>query len=160
LTGRVITYGELVDQVRRVAAGLGGPDKVRPTRARIGKADGVAICAPNVPEFAVVFHAVARIGGILTTINPAYTADEIAFQLRDAGAKLLITTAGLADRAPEAVKLASASIEIFTIDEAPGLPSLASIAIDGEPPHVVINPSTDVVVLPYSSGTTGLPKGV
>jgi acyl-CoA synthetase (AMP-forming)/AMP-acid ligase II len=151
LSGRVITFGELVDQVRRVAAGLA---------KRIGKGDVVAICSPNVPEFAVVFHAVVRIGGILTTVNPAYTADEIAFQLRDAGARLLITTAGLADRAREAVKLASTSVDIFTIDEAPGLPSLAAIAIDGEPPHVVINPSTDVVVLPYSSGTTGLPKGV
>jgi len=151
LSGRVITFGELVDQIRRVAAGLA---------RQVSKGDVVAICAPNVPEFAVVFHAVARIGGILTTINPAYTADEIAFQLRDAGARLLITTAGLADRAREAVTLASLSIDIFTIDESPGLPSLASIAIDGEPPRVVINPSTDVVVLPYSSGTTGLPKGV
>jgi acyl-CoA synthetase (AMP-forming)/AMP-acid ligase II len=151
LSGRVITFGELLDRVRRVAAGLA---------RRIGKGDVVAMCAPNVPEFAVVFHAVARIGGILTTINPAYTADEIAFQLRDAGATLLITTAGLADRAREAVKLAPNSIDIVTIDETPGLPSLASIDLDDEPPYVVIDPSTDVVVLPYSSGTTGLPKGV
>jgi len=151
VTGRVLTFGELSDQVRCVAAGLAG---------RIGKGDVVAIWSPNVPEYAVVFHAVARLGGILTTINPAYGADEVAFQLRDANVKLLVTTAALVERARAAVGLTAASIEIITIDEAPGLPSLASIAIDADPPAVTINPSTDVVALPYSSGTTGLPKGV
>jgi acyl-CoA synthetase (AMP-forming)/AMP-acid ligase II len=151
VSGRVLTFGDLSDQVRRVAAGLA---------RRIGKGDVVALWAPNVPEYAIVFHAVARLGAILTTINPAYTADEVAFQLSDARARLLVTTAALAERAREAVTRASTSIEIVTLDEAPGLPSLASIAIDAEPPAVTIDPSTDVVVLPYSSGTTGLPKGV
>ena len=150
-SGRTLTFGDLHDQVRRVAAGLA---------RRIGKGDVVAICSPNVPEFAVIFHAVVRIGAVLTTINPAYTADEIAFQLRDARAKLLFTPAALAERAREAVVLASAPIEIVVIDEAPGLPSLSSIAIDGEPPDVTLDPANDVVVMPYSSGTTGLPKGV
>jgi acyl-CoA synthetase (AMP-forming)/AMP-acid ligase II len=151
VTGRVLPFGELSDQVRRVAAGLAG---------RIDKGDVVAIWSPNVPEYAVVFHAVARLGGILTTINPAYGADEVAFQLRDANVKLLVTTAALVERARDAIRLTTASIEIITIDAVPGLPSLASIAIDADPPAVAINPSTDVVALPYSSGTTGLPKGV
>jgi acyl-CoA synthetase (AMP-forming)/AMP-acid ligase II len=56
--------------------------------------------------------------------------------------------------------MAKRVVEIVTIDPAPGVPSLASIAIDADPPHVTIDPATDVVVLPYSSGTTGLPKGV
>jgi len=151
LSGRVLTFGALCDQVRRLAAGLS---------RRVGKGNVVAIWAPNVPEYAVVFHAVARLGAILTTINPAYTVEEAAFQLRDADARLLVTTAALADRARDAVAMVTRAIDIVTIDEVPGLLSLASIAIDAEPPAVTINPATDVVVMPYSSGTTGLPKGV
>ena len=55
----------------------------------------VAIWSPNLPEYAVVFHAVSRMGAILTTVNPAYTPQELAFQLRTPGARLLITTGAL-----------------------------------------------------------------
>ena len=151
LSGRVLTFGALCEQVRRVAAGLA---------RRVGKGDVVAIWAPNLPEYAVVFHAVARLGAILTTVNPAYTVEEVAFQLRDADARLLVTTTALVDRARAAAAMATRSVEIITIDQAPGLPSLDSIAIDADPPPVAIDPATDVVALPYSSGTTGLPKGV
>jgi acyl-CoA synthetase (AMP-forming)/AMP-acid ligase II len=151
LSGRSLSFGELCDQVRRVAAGLS---------RRVGKGDVVAIWAPNSPEYAVVFHAVISLGAILTTINPAYTNDEVAFQLRDADARLLVTTASLAARASDAVAASARSIEIVTIDDAPGLPSLASIAVDADPPPVAIDPAVDVAVMPYSSGTTGLPKGV
>ena len=151
ISGRILSFGALCDQVRCVAAGLA---------ERIHKGDVVAIWSPNVPEYAVVFHAVARLGGILTTVNPAYTVEEVTFQLRDANASLLVTTAGLVERAREAVSRLPAQIDIVTLDEVPGLPSLASVAVDAEPPARTIDPSTDVVVLPYSSGTTGLPKGV
>jgi acyl-CoA synthetase (AMP-forming)/AMP-acid ligase II len=151
ISGRSLSFAALREQVRRLAAGLS---------RHAGKGDVVALWAPNLPEYAVVFHAVGRLGAILTTINPAYTDEEAAFQLRDAGVRLLVTTAALAERARSAIALASTPVEIVTIDEAPGLPSLASIAVDAEPPAVAIDPSRDVVVLPYSSGTTGLPKGV
>jgi acyl-coenzyme A synthetase/AMP-(fatty) acid ligase len=87
VTGRSLSFGDLRQQVRRVAAGLS---------KQIGKADVVAIWAPNLPEYAVVFHAVLSLGAVLTTINPAYTSQEAAYQLRDANAKLLVTTAALA----------------------------------------------------------------
>lgn len=148
---RGLSFGELRDQVRRLAAGLA---------RRIGKGDVVALWAPNVPEYAVVFHAVLRLGAVLTTINPAYTNDEVAFQLRDAGVRLLVTVGSLTARARDAVAMAGVAIEIVTIEPAGELPSLASIAIDAEPPHVTIDPASDVAVLPYSSGTTGFPKGV
>ena len=85
-TGRSLSFGDLRRQVRGVASGLSG---------RVRKGDVVAIWAPNVPEYAVVFHAVISLGAVLTTINPAYTSQEAAFQLRDANAILLITTAAL-----------------------------------------------------------------
>jgi acyl-CoA synthetase (AMP-forming)/AMP-acid ligase II len=151
VTGRSLTFGEVRAQVRRVAAGLS---------RTVGKGDVVAIWAPNLPEYAVAFHAVLSLGAVLTTINPAYTPQEAAYQLRDAGARQLFTTAALLPRALEAVEACGTAIEVITIDEAPGMASLATIALDADPPSVAIDPALDLAVLPYSSGTTGLAKGV
>src|SRR5262249_50457105 len=89
-TGRAVTYGELREKVRRVAAGLAA--------LGIRKGDVVALCSPNSPEFAIVFHAVARLGAILTTMNPANTAQELAKQLIDARARILVSAGSLADK--------------------------------------------------------------
>jgi acyl-CoA synthetase (AMP-forming)/AMP-acid ligase II len=152
VTGRAITYRELLRSVRALAAGL--------AHSGIGKGDVVAIMAPNSPEYAVVFHAVSWAGAILTTINPSYTAEEIAFQLTDSGAVRLVTTAALLERARAAVAVAGRAVAIVALDEVPDVPSIRALAVDADPPRVAIDPATDVVVLPYSSGTTGLPKGV
>ena len=151
-TGRAVTYGELRDQVRRLAAGL--------AELGIGKSDVVALLSPNSPEFAIVFHAVARLGAILTTANPSSTCHELAAQLIDSNARILIATAALANKARDAINESGRLIGLITSDDAPGLQSIASIACDAAPPEVSIDPDTDVVVLPYSSGTTGFPKGV
>src|SRR6267143_638668 len=90
-TGRTITYAQLADSIRRAAAGL--------SARGFKQYEILGILSPNVPEFAIAFHAVATLGGVCTTINPLYTEPEI-------------------------------------------------------------NPREDLVALPYSSGTTGLPKGV
>lgn len=153
VTGRAVTYLELREHVRRTAAGL----------AAIGvrKGDVIGLCTPNSPEFAIALHATARLGATITPANPANTAHELAHQLRDAGAKLLIADPALIDKAHEAIAESRHAIElIVTKDAASGLRSLASIARAEDPPTVTINPTTDVVALPYSSGTTGLPKGV
>ncbi|MCZ6749606.1 MAG: AMP-binding protein, partial [SAR324 cluster bacterium] len=83
LSGRALTFGQLAEGIRRGAAGL--------SRRGFKKGDVFAIYSPNVPEYAVAFHAVASVGGINTTINPLYTADELAHQLNDSGAKYLVT---------------------------------------------------------------------
>jgi acyl-CoA synthetase (AMP-forming)/AMP-acid ligase II len=152
-TGLVLTYGELLDRVRRAAAGLAA--------LGIGKGDVVALSAPNSPEFAVAFHAIVRLGAVVTPANPANTSQEIAQQLEDSGAKLVVAAAALADKARAAIREAARPIDLVTIDGgADGVRSLESISLDDEPPAVEIDCATDVVVLPYSSGTTGLPKGV
>jgi acyl-CoA synthetase (AMP-forming)/AMP-acid ligase II len=152
LTGRTITFGELVAQIRAVAAGLAA--------LGIRKGDVVALWSPNSPEFAVAFHAVATLGAIVTTANPVATPHEFARQLTDAGARLVVTTAALLGKAREAIDASGCAIAIVTTDEADGVASLRSIARDEDPPAVTIVPAEDVIVLPYSSGTTGLPKGV
>jgi acyl-CoA synthetase (AMP-forming)/AMP-acid ligase II len=151
-SGRTITFGELVDRIPRLAAGL--------SRRGIGKGDVVAVFAPNLPDYAVVFHAVARLGAVVTPANPSYTAQELRFQLEDAAARLLVTTSGLLDKAREAVSTVTPPVAIVTIDRVEGADALEDLEVDAEPPDVEIDPATDVMVLPYSSGTTGLPKGV
>ena len=93
-TGRVVTYRELDEAIRRVATGL--------ARRGVRQGDVVAIYSPNCPEYVVVFHAVASLGAINTTVNPLYTADELAGQLRDAKARFLITFPPFLERARDA----------------------------------------------------------
>jgi acyl-CoA synthetase (AMP-forming)/AMP-acid ligase II len=151
-SGRTLTYAELAHAVRRVAAGL---------YARgVRKGEVCAIYSPNLPEYAVAFHAVASLGGIVTPANPLSTADELAFQLRDSGARYLLTVPQLLTTARAAAAQAEVR-EIFVFGEAAGAtPFAALLASEGEPPAVAINPAEDLLVLPYSSGTSGPPKGV
>ncbi len=151
-TGRTLTYGQLVGAIKQVATGL--------DQRGFKKGDVFAIYSPNVPEYAIIFHAVASVGGINTTINPLYTAGELAKQLNDSQAKYLLTVPMFLDKAQEAAEN-SAVEEIFVFGEAEGAtPFAALMQAEGEAPQVEINPQEDLVVLPYSSGTTGLPKGV
>jgi acyl-CoA synthetase (AMP-forming)/AMP-acid ligase II len=93
-------------------------------------------------------------------MNPLMTVEEIRHQLRDTDAQWLLAFAPAAERAREASR-GTAVREIFSLGDAPGtLPFAALLAEDGPLPKITIRPAEDVVVLPYSSGTSGLPKGV
>jgi acyl-CoA synthetase (AMP-forming)/AMP-acid ligase II len=143
-TGRTLSYADLAGAVRSLAAGLGARG--------FGRGDVLALCAPNAPEYAVAFHAVAALGGIVTTINPAYTAHEIRFQLENADARLAVAAAPFADRVREA-----GAEEVLVLGE-PSFDDLMRARPDAAMPDAA-QPG-DLAVLPYSSGTTGLPKGV
>ena len=152
-SGRTITYAQLVTGVRRTAAGLAAHG--------LSKGDVLGVYSPNVPEYAVAFHAVASLGGVATTINPLYTPRELAQQLNDSRASYLLTVPPFMDNAREAARQVPTLREMFVFGEAEGATPFASLLTHGdEPPPVKIDPRTDLVVLPYSSGTTGLPKGV
>ncbi|HUQ87764.1 MAG TPA: AMP-binding protein [Vicinamibacterales bacterium] len=152
LTGRTITYSQMLDQIRKTAAGLAARG--------IKQGDVVSLWSPNVPEWPIVFFAIMKLGAIVHTSNPVSTPEELAFQLNDGNARILVTVNALAEKAKAAIVESKKKIELITIDETPGLPSIASIHIDKDVPGVSIDPANDLAVLPYSSGTTGLPKGV
>jgi len=150
-SGRTITYAELVDSVRGVAAGLAARG--------FGKRDVFAHLSPNLPEYAVAFHGVASAGGVNTTANPLLTEDELARQLEDSGARMLVTVPELLEKATAAAERSGVE-EIFVYGEAKGATPFSSlVGTAGEPPAVTIDPAEDLIALPYSSGTTGLPKG-
>src|SRR5947208_5765906 len=151
-TGRSITYAEFENAVRRVAGSL--------ARKGFKKGEVFAIFSTNCIEYAITFHAVAILGGITTPLNPLYTSEEAAFQLRDAGARFLVTVPLCIDKAKAAAAAANIE-ELFIFGESEGATPFAALIIgEGEVPAVEIDPKQDLVALPYSSGTTGLPKVV
>jgi PAS domain S-box-containing protein len=151
-TGAALTYRTLLKNVRRTAAGLAARG-VRP-------GDVCAIYSPNVPEYAVIFYGIVMAGGIVTPVNPHYSVTELTHQLRDSGTRFLITTPKLLRIARQGAQLAGVQ-EVFTIGPARGATPLSALLdTDAEPPRVNVDPAGDVVALPYSSGTTGLAKGV
>jgi len=151
-TGRSYSYAALGHLVGRCAAGL--------AEQGVQQHDVVGVFAPNIPEWPIVFHGVAQLGAINTTINSLYTAQETASQLKDARAKYLITIPQFLDRALPAA--AEAGVErVFVLGEAEGATPFAAVLASGAPtPEPDIDAANDLVSLPYSSGTTGFSKGV
>jgi len=151
-TGRKVSFTELADSIAIAAYNL--------AQRGFKKGDVFGILSPNCPEYAIAFHAVATLGGIVTPINPLYTKHEIAHQLKDSGARFLATVPGCAEKAVEAVKHGMLD-ELFVFGTAPGATPFDSLLVDnGRAEQTPINPREDLIALPYSSGTTGLPKGV
>jgi acyl-CoA synthetase (AMP-forming)/AMP-acid ligase II len=151
-SGRTLTYGDLERGVRALAAGLAARG--------FGKGDVLGVYMPNVPEYAIAFHGAASAGGMCMTVNPLYTADELSHQLSDSGARFLLTVPPFLEVAREAAQRAGTE-EVFVVGEAEGASPLSALLGDpDQAPRPEIDPGEDLAVLPYSSGTTGLPKGV
>ena len=98
----------------------------------VGRGDVVGLVGPNSPEWGIAYHGILLAGAVVTPINPLLTPDEIGKQVENSGAGLVI-------------------------DDPPGF--VGEAPAEGKPEKVEVD-SEDLVVLPYSSGTTGLMKGV
>lgn len=145
------TYAELDKAIHQLAGGL--------AQRGIEPGKVVGLMAPNLPEYAVVFHGVAVAGAAVTTINPTYGPKEVQHQLQDAGATILFTVPMFAETALAAVADTQVTEVVVIGDAVPGTTPMADLFADPIA-QVPVDPATHTVVLPYSSGTTGLPKGV
>ncbi|CAL5012776.1 unnamed protein product [Urochloa decumbens] len=150
-TGETLTYGDVDRLSRRLAAGL---------RASLGVRAGgtVMLLLPNCVEFAVAFLACSRLGAAATTANPLHTPPEIAKQAAASGATVVITE-------PAFVPKVHGLAVVATGAGAEGCVSFSDLLLSASdaadlPEPAIIDVASDVVALPYSSGTTGLPKGV
>ena len=130
----------------------------------INKGDVIAIFAPNVPEYAIVFLGALQTGGVVTGVNPLFTSDELTSQLKEANAKCVFTVHQLAHRAEEAAR--KLVIEhVFVIGDDRDDDNCDSVSIlfedDGlDLPPITFHPRDDLAILPFSSGAGGLPRGV
>jgi acyl-CoA synthetase (AMP-forming)/AMP-acid ligase II len=150
-TGRTLTHRAWARAVTNAAVGL-------VTRG-LRKGDVVALYSPNLPEYAVAFHAVSLVGGVTTLVSPLNTVGELESQLLDASAKYVFTLPALVPKV-DACRCPAVR-EVFAFGDAQDVTTLASLcAAAGDVPRVVLDPREDIVALPYSSGTVGRPKGV
>ncbi len=141
----VTSYAQFATDIARVAAGLQGKG--------IAKGDVVALIGGNSAAWAVAYHAILTAGGIVTPINPLLTPDEVAKQLTDSKAKLLIATEPLVEPLTPAAEQSGVE-EVLSLEDA------AALGDEGATPAPVDISPDDVAALPYSSGTTGAMKGV
>ncbi|MFE1286959.1 4-coumarate--CoA ligase family protein [Streptomyces sp. NPDC058751] len=151
--GTTLTYAQVDGFHRRLAAAL--------AEAGLRKGDVLALHSPNTIAFPVVFYGATRAGASVTTVHPLATAEEFAKQLRDSSARWIVTVSPLLETARRAAELAGGIREILVCDQAEGHRSMLDLLGSTAPePEVAIDPVEDVAALPYSSGTTGVPKGV
>ena len=152
---RRTTFGELDTYTDRLAVALQG--------IGVSKGEFVGILAPNCLEFEIAFFGILKAGATVTTINSGYRDCEIAAQLTTSGAAVLIVHDSLKEMAEAAAKDTPSLQRLIVIndstDDAESFWGLLGAA-SGEPTPVQINPVGDLAALPFSSGTTGMNKGV
>ncbi len=149
-----LTYGEYGERVRRLAAGL--------IRAGIEPGNVLGIYLPNSWEFCAAYHAATLAGAIPTPLNPSFREREVRYQLENSGAAMLITDG------PQILEMNLDGLPqlrrvVFTRERgATAAEPFADLLADGDALLPSPNAKADATLaaLPYSSGTTGLPKGV
>ncbi len=143
-TGRSYTYQQVLDHSASIANAF--------VARGIVPGDRIAFVVPNTPESALAYHGAIAAGAVAMMLNPLSTADELVTYFKLAPPKLVVTVGSFVD----AITKAAPELPRIVIGEA----SFASL-LGGSPtsPKVAVSPD-DVAVMPFSSGTTGFPKGV
>jgi long-chain acyl-CoA synthetase len=142
----VLSYDELLDGARRVTSLL---------RSRgIGPGDRVGLVLPNVPPFPVLFYGALGAGAVVVPMNPLLKAREVQYYLEDSGAAIVFAWHAMADEAGKAAE--AVGIDCISVEPS----ELVGLLAAQEPADgVVEREDDDTVVLLYTSGTTGQPKG-
>ncbi|MGO9540936.1 MAG: AMP-binding protein, partial [Terriglobales bacterium] len=150
---RRITYAEYGETVEALARGL--------VAAGVKPGEVVGIFLPNSWEFCATYHAATLAGAIPTLLNPTYREREVRYQLQNSGAVLLVTDA------PTIAGINLAGLpnlrRVFcTREQGTGTEEFSDLLkpVSAVLPTPVRGSQETLAALPYSSGTTGLPKGV
>ncbi|MEM9596265.1 MAG: amino acid adenylation domain-containing protein, partial [Acidobacteriota bacterium] len=137
---QVLTYRELEDRSRRLAAAL--------VRRGVGPGDYVGLCMPRSADAMVAMLAILEAGGAYVPLGPEYPEDRLSFMLSDIGASVVVAQRDLADSLPSSAPLAF--YDELMLDGAAGPADPPFPAVDGGFPALLV----------YTSGSTGRPKGV
>ena len=150
---RTVRYGELVDEVERLARGLGS--------LGVMHSDRVAIVQPNAAEFVTTFLAVTALGAVAVPLNPAFQKEELAFYFRDCRVSLIVTHTSHAALCASSVAGCEPVVPIVTTGGThPGMATYAAL-ITAHPAGPLPAQALEVdAVYQYSSGSTGRPKRV
>lgn len=124
----------------------------------------IGLMLPNIPEYIIVIHGAMEAGLIVTFVNPLYTPDEIKRQFENSNAKIIVTVPQLLDTALIVAPQLEGYKTTICIggddDEEKNVQGLKSLLMAGHEAELPGIDPNSMALLPYSSGTTGLPKGV
>ena len=150
---RIVRYGELIDEVERLARGLGS--------LGVSPGDRVAMVQPNDVEFVTTFLAVTALGAVVVPLNPAFQKEELAFYFQDCRVSLIVTHKSQAALCASSVVGCEPVVPIVTTGGThPGMLSYSEL-VAAHPAGPLPAQALDLdAVYQYSSGSTGRPKRV
>jgi acyl-coenzyme A synthetase/AMP-(fatty) acid ligase len=152
LSGERLTYDELARQVRACATGL--------ARLGVGTGTHVAVMLPSCPAGTITWFALARLGAVLTPLNPAYVSSELAYALDDADAEVLIIDTSLAHHLQsDDVRALNLPLVITHGAQTPSCINWQDLLQHGEGAAPQPMQDSGLFSIQYTSGTTGRPKG-